>query len=232
MFHINVEIRIHGYESFYSLRRFCSFKGKKYILRNIIIRFIKIIIVLNFEIKISRGENLYRIIDVQNNRDSKTFLSPKRRREKKREKISTRFSKPRSKDRYITATYCAGGQTPCKECHPGCEAARIKSRTRRCFIVYAVAQSRLCQREYGIGGAVTVAAGVIGTREKKEAHSSGSTLHFSRRPEKGEPPRRALRPAFMPDESVSHGHCPYDSQRAYSHTRVHTRNGGTPLEIV
>lgn len=29
MFHINVEIRIHGYESFYSLRRFCSFKRKK-----------------------------------------------------------------------------------------------------------------------------------------------------------------------------------------------------------
>lgn len=68
---------------------------------------------------------------------------------------------------------------------------------------------------------MTVAAGVIGTREKKEAHSSGSTLHFSRRPEKGEPPRRALRPAFMPDESVSHGHCPYDSQRAYAHASTH-----------
>lgn len=75
---------------------------------------------------------------------------------------------------------------------------------------------------------VTVAVGVIGAREKKEAHSSGSTLHFSRRPEKGEPPRRALRPAFIPDESVSHGHCPYDSRRAYSHACTHVPRAEWP----
>lgn len=45
-------------------------------------------------------------------------------------------------DRYITV-----GQTLCT-LPPRARAARIKSRTRRCFIVYAVAQSRLCQAWY------------------------------------------------------------------------------------
>lgn len=45
-------------------------------------------------------------------------------------------------DRYIAAR----ADKLCARPPPRLRAARIKSRTRRCFIVYAVAQSRLCQR--------------------------------------------------------------------------------------
>lgn len=120
---------------------------------------------------------------------------------------------------------------------PKAIAARIKrSRSRRCFIVYAVAEWA------AVRGTVSVRSGESSGRalSRREGEKRGALfgvdapLFSSRRVAsawKGRAARRAVRPAFMTDESVSHGHCPYDSSarilaRIYSFREP---NHGTPL---